>query len=123
MCIKNFHHSFLFISFSIISKSRGKCRLSLCYPTKKPAVSSFRWFFILYSFGLCSQNFASFTTTACKYATTIFSCHTMTETMFARTTDFTWLISTFHFEYLLLDSCIRLAGYCDQLLNILYYSI
>ena len=52
---------------------------------------------------LRSQNFASFTTTSCQYATTIFSCHTVTETMFARTTKFTWLISTFHDEYLLID--------------------
>lgn len=52
---------------------------------------------------LRSQNFASFTTTSCQYATTVFSCHTVTETMFARTTKFTWLISTFHDEYLLID--------------------
>ena len=28
---------------------------------------------LFHSFGLCSQNFASFTTTSCQYATTVFS--------------------------------------------------
>ena len=76
---------------------------SLCKIKRKASRLEFLLTSLLNSFGLCSQNFASFTTTSCQYATTVFGCHTVTETMFARTTKFTWLISTFHDEYLLID--------------------
>ena len=83
---------------SIIAESASK------FTFGKTKTSSLE-FLLVFSFlsELRSQNFASFTTTSCQYAATIFSCHTVTETMLARTTDFTWLISTFHDEYLLID--------------------
>ena len=73
---------------------------------------------------LCRKNFTSFTTTSCKNTTSVFSWHTVTESVFTLTTDFTWLISTFHVEYLLLDFRIRLAGYIWSVTKhtILFYS-
>ena len=70
------------------------------------------------------KNFTSFTTTSCKNTTSVFSWHTVTESVFTLTTDFTWLISTFHVEYLLIDFRIRLAGYFWSVTKhtILFYS-
>lgn len=48
------------------------CRRDSLRDIEKPAVSSLRWF-LDKSFGLCSQNFAPFTTASCQYATTVFS--------------------------------------------------